>query len=92
MGHCNVKACKPFGGKFMRARAQTASFEGGFVKLPEQAAWRDAYVLELTTFPRGRFEDQVDSTSQVLGWMAPNAVEPALLTHYHRMYEESLYE
>lgn len=90
MGHSIVKECKPVGDKFMRARAQTAGFEGGFVKLPEQAAWLDAYILELTTFPRGRFDDQVDSTSQALGWMALNAVEPGILTYYREMCEASL--
>jgi predicted phage terminase large subunit-like protein len=86
-GHSIVKEVKPQGDKFMRARAQTASFEGGFVKLPRQAIWLDAYVQELLTFPRGRYDDQVDSTVQALAWCAVHGVEPGLLAYYRQMVE-----
>ena len=89
-GHYIVKECKPLGDKFMRAMAQTAAFEGGFVKLPREAHWLDGYILELTTFPRGKFDDQVDSTSQALGWMAVNATEPALIAFYREQCEGRL--
>jgi predicted phage terminase large subunit-like protein len=53
--------------KLMRLHAQTAaSFEGGFVLLPRQAPWLDAYVHELTGFPGTKYDDQVDSTTQAL--------------------------
>ena len=83
-----VKEYKPQGDKFMRAMAQTAAFEGGFVKLPQQADWLDAYVLELTTFPKGKFDDQVDSTAQALGWIAVNGVDPGILVYYERLVRE----
>ena len=88
MGHYIVKAVKPEGNKIMRLNAQTAAFEGGFVKLPRSADWLDAYILELTTFPRGFHDDQVDSTSQALAWMATNAVEPGIIGYYRRLAEE----
>ena len=88
MGHSIVKEFKPQGDKFMRARAQTASFEGGFVKLPRQAIWLDAYVQELLTFPRGRYDDQVDSTVQALAWCAVHGGEPGLLAYYRQVVEE----
>jgi hypothetical protein len=42
--------------------------ENGFVYIPETAPWLAAYLHELTTFPKGRHDDQVDSTSQMLEW------------------------
>jgi len=80
MGHSMIKECKPLGDKFMRAMAQTAQFEGRFVKLPNQTTWLEAYRHELMTFPRGKFDDQVDSTSQALSWMARTPSEPPYLT------------
>jgi predicted phage terminase large subunit-like protein len=82
MGHSIIKAYNPKADKFMRARAQTAAFEGGFVRLPSHAAWLDAYVLELTTFPQGKFDDQVDSTAQALAWIVIHGVEPGIIQYY----------
>lgn len=53
--------------KAMRMHAQRASIENDFVYLPEEAHGLPEYIHELTTFPRGKFDDQVDSTSQALG-------------------------
>jgi predicted phage terminase large subunit-like protein len=55
-------------GKLTRLNNQTPKFESGFVHLPKRAPWLDAYVLELTTFPNARFDDQVDSTVHALAW------------------------
>ena len=35
----------------------------------EKAEWLAAYLHELTTFPNGKRDDQVDSTSQALDWI-----------------------
>lgn len=83
-----IQGFKPEGDKVMRAHAQTGAFEGGFVRLPRQAPWLDAYVQELTTFPRGKFNDQVDSTVQALAWSALNGVEPAITRALRQQYEE----
>jgi predicted phage terminase large subunit-like protein len=61
--------------KVMRLHAQTAKFEGGLVHLPSSAPWLAEYVRELTTFPGGKFDDQVDSTTQALDYFSQN---PAL--------------
>jgi predicted phage terminase large subunit-like protein len=82
-----VKKIKPKGHKTMRMHAQTAAFEGGFVKLPRRAAWLDAYVLELTTFPRARHDDQVDSTAQALAWIVEFGSEPGILTYLREEFE-----
>jgi hypothetical protein len=34
--------------------------------LPAQASWRDDFVKEFIDFPRGKFTDQVDATTQFL--------------------------
>jgi len=88
LGHSIVKEVKPQGDKIMRARAQTAGFEGGFVKLPRQASWLDAYEHELLTFPRANYDDQVDSTVQALAWCALHGVEPGIITYYRQLAEE----
>ena len=51
-----------------RLSAQSAKFEAGLVWLPEHAAWLADYERELLTFPMSVHDDQVDSTSQFLGW------------------------
>ena len=54
--------------KVMRMHAQTAMIENGFVRLPERAPWLASYLHELTVFPNGKHDDQVDSTAQMLDW------------------------
>ncbi len=58
--------------KILRLYAQTAEFESGRVLLPRSAAWRDAFVRELTTFPGSKYDDQVDSTTQALDHLKTN--------------------
>jgi predicted phage terminase large subunit-like protein len=60
------------GDKVMRLHAQTAKIEGGFVLLPKEAHWLDTYLLELTTFPNSKYDDQVDSTVFALAWVTLN--------------------
>ena len=44
----------------MRMHAQTAMIENGFVHLPKDAAWLAEYLHELTIFPNGKHDDQVE--------------------------------
>ncbi len=67
-GISHVARSSPDGDKTMRLHAQTAVIENGFVFVPEEAPWLADYVSELTTFPAGRHDDQVDSTAQFLAW------------------------
>lgn len=89
VGHSIIKAIKPEGNKVMRLNAQTPAFEGGFVLLPWQAAWLESYVLELTTFPRGKYDDQVDSTSQALAWISINGIEPGIIAYTRMLAEQA---
>jgi hypothetical protein len=53
----------------MRLHSVTSTIEDGFVYLPDKADWLTDYQHELTTFPKGKFDDQCDSTSQALLWI-----------------------
>jgi len=63
-----VTSYEPTCDKIMRLHAQTALIENGFVHIPETAPWLDAYLHEMTVFPNGKHDDQVDSTAQFLEW------------------------
>ena len=63
-----VQAYKPTMDKVMRMHSVCSTIENGFVHIPEKAEWLPAYLHELTTFPRSKYDDQVDSTSQALDW------------------------
>ena len=49
--------------------AQTAMIANGFVFLPETAPWLGEYLHEMTVFPNGKHDDQVESTAQFLEWL-----------------------
>lgn len=59
---------EPDGSKTARAYAVTALFAAGNVWLPD-AAWRADYDEELTAFPAGAHDDQVDATTQALRYL-----------------------
>jgi predicted phage terminase large subunit-like protein len=63
-----VTRYQPQSDKVMRMHAQTAMIENGFVHVPKAAPWLASYLHEMTTFPNGRHDDQVDSTAQMLDW------------------------
>jgi predicted phage terminase large subunit-like protein len=58
----------PEGDKIIRMLAQTPKMESGHVFIPEDAPWLDDFIRELLQFPRGKYDDQIDSVSQYLGW------------------------
>lgn len=65
-GFARIKPVKPLGEKKMRMVAQTPAMEAGRIYVPKDAAWLQDYLHELAMFPKGKFDDQVDSTSQAL--------------------------
>jgi predicted phage terminase large subunit-like protein len=52
--------------KLTRAKAVGPFFAAGNVHLPADADWLLDYTQELTKFPRGRHDDQVDATTQAI--------------------------
>lgn len=77
-----IKGIKPEGDKVMRMHAQTATIEGGFVRIPREAPWLTDYLYEMTTFPKSKYDDQVDSTAQALRWVAIEGQAPGIITYY----------
>lgn len=59
---------KPEKDKISRLAATLPVFQAGMVVLPKAADWLTAYEKELLGFPNGKYDDQVDSTSQYLMW------------------------
>jgi len=54
--------------KIMRMHSVSSTIENGFVHIPVQADWLAQYLHEIAVFPNGKYDDQVDSTSQALDW------------------------
>jgi len=71
-----VTRYQPQADKIMCMHAQTAMIENGFVHLPKEAAWLAEYLHELTVFPKGKHDDEVDSTAQMLDWFKRGGQEP----------------
>lgn len=83
-----AEAFKPQGDKAMRMENHSGMIESGRVFIPRDAPWLDTYLYELQAFPNGRFDDQVDSTSQALEWINTGGREPGILIAYRRLAEE----
>jgi len=73
--------------KETRMHQQTAIIEAGFVHLPSEAHWRAEYLHELAVFPNGKFDDQVDATSQALDWMRQSSSPAGWIEYYRRQAE-----
>jgi predicted phage terminase large subunit-like protein len=75
-GFARIQAIKPKGEKAMRMVAQTPKIEAGRVYIPSDAPWLHDYLHELAMFPKGKTDDQVDSTAQALAHIGmPSSAE-----------------
>ena len=72
----------------MRLHAQTAMIENGFVQIPETAPWLAEYLHEISVFPKGKHDDQVDSTAQFLDWFKQPFPGWGIYEYYRRLYEK----
>ncbi|WP_139274528.1 phage terminase large subunit [Roseovarius azorensis] len=61
-----VRTSTPKGAKAERMAALTPMLEDGNVRLPKAASWLEAFLTECSQFPHGKFDDQVDTMSQML--------------------------
>jgi predicted phage terminase large subunit-like protein len=59
---------EPQGGKVVRAQAIVPYIESGnvWLPLPQNASWLHDFIEELSAFPTGKHDDQVDSATQAL--------------------------
>jgi predicted phage terminase large subunit-like protein len=64
--HIPIVPINPRGDKEFRFDGVIPMFTTGMVLLPESAHWLPDYEAELIAFPNGKFDDQVDTTSQYL--------------------------
>ena len=51
---------------------------------PRSPAGRADYLHELTVFPGGKYDDQVDSTAQLLDWLKQAGREPGGIYQYYK--------
>jgi predicted phage terminase large subunit-like protein len=86
-----VSRYEPTMDKIMRLHNVSSTIENGFVHLPEKAEWLPEYLHELTSFPKGKHDDQADSTSQALDWVRQGYWGPGMgLFHYYRIKHEEM--
>ena len=64
-----LKPIKPDKDKVTRATAITPLLESGRVFLPQDAPWLNDFLDELSSFPAGVHDDQVDATAKALNYM-----------------------
>ena len=87
-GCYGVTRYQPTGDKTMRLHAQTATIENGFVRIPEAAPWLAEYLHEMTVFPKGKHDDQADSTAQFLDWFKTPMPGWGIFEYYRKHAEE----
>lgn len=63
---------RPVTNKEERFAGCLAEIEAGHFLLPVDAPWLDAFRSELKAFPSGRYDDQVDTLSQFIGFQLRN--------------------
>jgi predicted phage terminase large subunit-like protein len=69
-----IVSITPVEDKVSRIRRHLRTIRSGIIRLPEHALWGADFIAELTTFPYGSFDDQVDALTQFLDWIAQNPV------------------
>jgi phage terminase large subunit-like protein len=86
-----IKKYEPTMDKTMRMHSVTSTIENGFAHLPDKAAWLGEYLHELTGFPKAKYDDQADSTSQALDWFKQQSMTQVYgLTEYWKQEGEKL--
>jgi predicted phage terminase large subunit-like protein len=79
-----LRPIEPEGGKEARANKMSAYVESHNVWLPRDAPWVEEWIEEYRVFPNGARDDQVDSGSQAINWMAnrlATTFEPEVLSY-----------
>jgi predicted phage terminase large subunit-like protein len=83
-----VTRYQPEGDKIMRMHAQTAMIEN-FVYIPDTAPWLAEYLHEISVFPKGKHDDQVDSTAQFLDWFKRPFPNQGIFELYRQLAQEA---
>ena len=61
-----IVAIQPLGSKEARAVTVTPIAEAGNIHIPENALWKEEFIDEAASFPKGVHDDQVDSMTQAI--------------------------
>ena len=64
---------EPSGDKVVRAHAVVPLFAAGLVYAPDRE-WAEMVISEMETFPKGRYDDLTDSSTQALRYMRVNGL------------------
>lgn len=64
-----IMPVEPHGSKLARCQSILPEIRGGYVYLPQFAAWLPEFVKECKAFPKGSHDDQVDSMTQALDYL-----------------------
>ena len=68
--------------KASRASGAAPIIEAGNVYLPPEATWLHSFINQFTTFPAGKNDDMVDSTTQCLNWMRDRRAPQVTVTSW----------
>ncbi|NNL18620.1 MAG: phage terminase large subunit [Boseongicola sp.] len=66
----NTRGIIPKDDKATRMLSVSGLIEGGRIAIPSEAPWLAEFQREIALFPNGKHDDQVDSLSQFLKWLA----------------------
>ncbi|MEQ8930949.1 MAG: phage terminase large subunit, partial [Nitratireductor sp.] len=64
--HRGVRGFSPRDDKVQRMSSQSVKLERREGRLPLNAPWKEAFLAEAAAFPNGKYDDQVDTMSQLL--------------------------
>lgn len=74
----SVRGMIPKDDKATRLLSVSHLIEGGQVAVPAHAPWIADFQREVAVFPNGKHDDQVDSLSQFLKWLAEPKAVPSI--------------
>ena len=74
----SVRGMIPRNDKATRLLSVSHLIEGGRIAVPEDALWLADFQREISLFPNGKHDDQVDSLSQFLIWFAEPVSMPGI--------------
>lgn len=73
-----VRGIVPKDDKATRLLSVSHLIEGGQILVPADSPWIAKFHREVTMFPNGKHDDQVDSLSQFLKWFSRPTAEPRI--------------
>ncbi|MDY3281691.1 phage terminase large subunit [Dysosmobacter sp.] len=83
---------EPRGGKAARVHAVSAAIESGHVYLPADAWWLGEFLDQWSSFPAGRHDDMVDSSTQALTYLLHSAGETGQARQQEAGFGGALYD